>query len=613
MNKDDSRKRITIHMFKRRITLPLRMLAICLAIMFVPVTTGLILYSMYSASIMEKQTFQSMQITVEQAKNNVDYRMQQIQESGMAILTSVYPYLNSVTPADGQLAEYREMTRLLMEYKGRQMISKLRLYVPSSKTYSKQADTFYSLDSLNQIDEALGPSYSSQSGTYWQEPHDITLSYGEQPLTVISCAISVTSESNYNEVVGVLFLDIGVSQFNKMLSSGISKEEYLFLVNSDGKVLSHPDSTKIGQQAFSAENLPDLKNVPVGHTTITDDEGSKKLMVYSKVDTTDWYLVMTVPDNRKFSSGFFSLDTFRLAILLVIVISFVISLNMIQNMVVQSTLLRINNAINELETEGFEPNERRHGPVDIISRKNKPNSLITLEKNANHMVMTIKALLDRQYKNQLAIRDYHMQALQAQINPHFLYNTLDVIKWMIADNKKDSSIWMVNALSRYFQLSISKGRDIVRIKEEIELTKTYLGIMQKRFKNVFTAEFFIDPAVENCLIPKLSLQPIVENALLHGILYTEKPNRILTIRGLPEDGQITISVEDNGHGIDDEKLESIRNGRDASKSYGLANVRERLELFGADADGFEISSKKDVGTCVTLRFPMRNYPENLNE
>ena len=202
-----------------------------------------------------------------------------------------------------------------------------------------------------------------------------------------------------------------------------------------------------------------------------------------------------------------------------------------------------------------------------------------------------------------------MQALQAQINPHFLYNTLDVIKWMIADGERDDSIWMVNALSKYFQLSISKGKDIVRLRDEIGLTRTYLGIMQKRFKNVFEVSIEIEPALEDCLIPKLSLQPLVENALLHGILYCEKPERLLSIRAARLRDDVVLSVEDNGSGIPEETLRSIREGTVVGKNYGISNVRERLELFGAGEDGFSIESTVDVGTCVTLRFPLRRVEE----
>lgn len=604
MNENATKRVISIRLFKNKINLSVRMIVLSLAVMILPITASLVLYSSLSASTMEREIFRNMQVSVEQGKNNLDYRMDQTEESAMAILTTVYPYLNSEATVEEQLDEYREMTRLLNEYKGKYMISKLRLYVSGNKLYSTQNDTFYSLDALYPVAGEAGLPNSAKSGTSWLETHDITMSFGEKPTPVISCQTAVSGYADYEQVVGVIFLDIGIAQINKMLSSGLSDGEFLYLVNSSGIVLSHPDDAEVGQRAFPEDLLPDFKNASTGNATMTLN-GQELLLSYTKLESADWYLVMTVPRSRIFSAGFFSLDMIRLVIMLVIVLSFLASLIMIYKMVVQSTLLRINSAINTLENEGLEPIARKQGTVTLINHKNKPSSLITLEKNANRMVMTIKALLDRQYQNQLAVRDYHMQALQAQINPHFLYNTLDVIKWLIIDNEKDDSIWMVNALSRYFQLSLSGGRDIVRIKEEISLTKTYIGIMQRRFKNVFTAEFNVDQAAEECLIPKLSLQPIIENALLHGILYSEKPDQVLSIRVTREADNIIIIVEDNGNGIDEATLQTIRDGSSTGKSYGLSNVRGRLELFGAGEDGLEISSKKDIGTCVSLKFPAK--------
>ena len=253
-------------------------------------------------------------------------------------------------------------------------------------------------------------------------------------------------------------------------------------------------------------------------------------------------------------------------------------------------------------------------PIEEAPRVNRDDStLLALEQNTNLMASTITQLLESRYEDQLAVRDFQMQALQAQINPHFLYNTLDVIKWMIADGQNEDGIWMINALSRYFQLSLSQGRDIVRVSEEVRLTQTYIGIMQKRFKGVFTATFEVEPETEDCQIPKLSLQPIVENALLHGILYADKPEKTLFLRIMAEDGKMIVEVEDNGNGMDEATRAAIFSGEgESNKGYGLSNVIRRMQLFGAGEDDFIISSRPGVGTCVTIILPMRRA-EDLND
>ncbi len=133
--------------------------------------------------------------------------------------------------------------------------------------------------------------------------------------------------------------------------------------------------------------------------------------------------------------------------------------------------------------------------MDVLSR---------LRNSAGKMAATAQRIVEERYQNRLSISEYQMQALQAQIKPHFLYNTLDVIKWMIADGDIENGVWMVNALSKYLRLSINKGPGTVTLAEEMALTRHYLGIMQRRFKNAFQVEAEIEPEAENCLLQALA-------------------------------------------------------------------------------------------------------------
>ena len=604
---------IDIRLFHQRIHTTKRMVALCLSLLILPMTLSLFIYSLYSASTMEKEIFRNMEVSVLQCKNNIDYRMEQVEESAMSILTTFYPYLNSSTrDYDEQLEEYNELMRLINEYQGKHMITKLRLFVPSSKRYASQRDTFYSLKELYSSIKNSGGTISQLRGINWIEPKTLTVTFGEKPIQVISCEMAVSSAQSYERVVGVLYLDIDVAKFNSVLSMGFDKDETLFLVNSEGVVLAHPDASLMGTQLLTGSALSALNSASKGGTSVVVN-GERVILVSSRLTATNWYLVMTVPHKAVFSQGFFSLDMVRIIIILVIILSFIAALVVTYNIVIESTLIRINSAIELLENGELENLTSDKPPIEIVNRDRHPSSLATLEQNANRMVVTIKALLDLQYQNEIEVRDFQMRALQAQINPHFLYNTLDIIKWMTADGRVKDSIWMVNALSRYFQLSLSNGRDIVRIEEEIELTKTYVGIMIKRFPDTFVFASEIDPDSVNCLIPKLSLQPFVENALLHGILYADKPDRKLSICVVRDDDTISVEISDNGNGIAEDRLRSILDGSIAEKSYGISNVRKRLELFGMHPeDGFEIVSMPGTGTFVTLRFPVR-LPEHETE
>ena len=228
------------------------------------------------------------------------------------------------------------------------------------------------------------------------------------------------------------------------------------------------------------------------------------------------------------------------------------------------------------------------------------NPLHHLEKNTDQMVLTVKELMEERYRDQLAIADSQMKSLQAQIKPHFLYNTLDIIKWMVLDEKNDEAAWMVNSLSKYLRQSINKGPGIIPLREELELSRIYLTIMQKRFDNRFEVSFEVEDAAKDCMIPKLSLQPMLENALLHGLVYCEKPDKELTVRAWVADESLYLEVEDNGNGMTEEQRQSLENGE---AGYGFANVRKRLGLFSKGEAEVHVFSREGMGTCIAVRFP----------
>lgn len=197
-----------------------------------------------------------------------------------------------------------------------------------------------------------------------------------------------------------------------------------------------------------------------------------------------------------------------------------------------------------------------------------------------------------------------MQALQAQIKPHFLYNTLDIIKWMVLGGYYTDSVETINELSQYLRMSISKTTNIVILRDEIELGKAYVKIIQKRFPSKFGFEIDADPDTLDCLLPKFVLQPILENSLTHGLLYCDKSDLLLTIRAWISDGMLNIQIEDNGMGMTAETLQLLKSGSIESKEgYGLKNTRQRLVLFNGSDTEFNVESVESrfgVGTCVTL-------------
>lgn len=231
-----------------------------------------------------------------------------------------------------------------------------------------------------------------------------------------------------------------------------------------------------------------------------------------------------------------------------------------------------------------------------------------LTASIQEMSQKIGMLLENVKMEQERVRSAEFKALQAQINPHFLYNSLDSINWLVRKQNIEKATEMISALTTFFRIGLSKGKDIITVKEELEHIRSYLIIQKIRYENQFEYSLYIDPDTEKYYVPKLMLQPLVENALYHGI----KPcNRkcILMVQVFLREEQIELEVLDNGVGMDAETLEAVyeainHEGINRSNSYGVVNVNDRIRLLAGHEYGLIINSERDVGTSVRIVLPL---------
>lgn len=230
-----------------------------------------------------------------------------------------------------------------------------------------------------------------------------------------------------------------------------------------------------------------------------------------------------------------------------------------------------------------------------------------LSDSLNTMIDKINELLAQVTKEQVRLRKAEFELLQMQINPHFLYNTLDTIIWLAEAGKQKEVVDMVGSLSEFFRTSLNQGKDIIPIREELQHVKSYLKIQQVRYQDILEYEIHMLEELEKYLIPKITIQPIVENALYHGIKNKRGLGHIL-INGRKEKDHFVIQIEDNGIGISEERLAQVRDkiqyrspaGNDI---YGLYNVNERIHLNFGEKFGISIESDYGEGTVVSILLP----------
>jgi two-component system sensor histidine kinase YesM len=268
----------------------------------------------------------------------------------------------------------------------------------------------------------------------------------------------------------------------------------------------------------------------------------------------------------------------------------------------------------------YTPIKKLHDVTTTIT-KNDLQALVTsdnvdeiteLGMSFNIMIGKIKELLDSKIKEQENLKKAELRALQAQINPHFLYNTLDTIIWMAESKKTDQVVKIVTALSNFFRISLSKGMDWITIGEEVDRIKSYLTIQKMRYRDILDFKIEVDKDVAENTILKLILQPLVENALYHGIKNKRRGGTISVRARRKGDDEVLLEVEDDGIGLTPQKLAQLRaeleddSGEIKMESgYGIGNVNNRIRLYYGKQYGISINSEYRTGTCVTLVIPAK--------
>jgi two-component system, sensor histidine kinase YesM len=276
----------------------------------------------------------------------------------------------------------------------------------------------------------------------------------------------------------------------------------------------------------------------------------------------------------------------------------------------------------------YTPIKKLHDITATIT-KNDLQALVTSDNvdeitelglSFNIMIGKIRDLLDSKIKEQENLKKAEMRALQAQINPHFLYNTLDTIIWMAESKKYKQVIEIVSALSKFFRISLSKGRDWITIAEEIEQTRSYLTIQKIRYRDVLDFNIDFDDRVSDNTILKLILQPLVENALYHGIKNKRQGGTIYVRAKMKNENEVLLEVEDNGIGFTGEKLAQLQaeladdSGDIRMESgFGIGNVNKRIQLYYGKQYGLSVRSEYNTGTCVTLVIPAKKDDGTQND
>lgn len=396
---------------------------------------------------------------------------------------------------------------------------------------------------------------------------------------------------NGKKKLGVLLVDLNFSVMNAMFQDiKLGQRGYLFIVDSNGNIVYHPQQQLIYSN-LKQEMIEEV--LSTANDTFTTDEGGKQRIYTVQDSDFGWKIVGVAYVDELVGNQSKVLISLVFLGLACIIVAYTISYYFSR---------RISQPIKQLQAY---MKEVEKGNFDIHVPVSNTIEISRLASSFNMMVGRIKNLMTQIVRNQELKRKSEMNALQAQINPHFLYNTLDSIVWMAESNKSQEVVLMTSALAKLFRTSISKGQELVTIETELEHITSYLKIQKMRYKNKLDYLINISEEIRNYLTIKVILQPIVENAIYHGIKMKRGPG-LITITSQETEKDIILKVEDNGNGMSEETIHLIlqlAEGGYNGRGVGVRNVNERLKLYFGDEYGLSYQSVLGEGTSVSIRFP----------
>jgi two-component system sensor histidine kinase YesM len=569
------------------------------------VVMGIISFSISKSTINDKVTQYSEHLLYQTA-DNLDTRLSIYKDMMMQVLNN-NEIINMLRTLDESAAVSYDVDSLSLTTKLSTIVAinqdvqsisfvSQKHYIKGIYRWSKRTRTEVKPFLLTLDDGSNFRWYSTRYGTYVD-------SLNSQSNYVFSLAKQLYKISDDSPLGIIAVLDIREDVMKELISKAVSNNEDLqsFVIDGRGMLVSYPDSKLIGKsvtEVLGTSGYEQIKNSATGEQRFPlTYKGDSLIVNTKKLHSNEWVVVNVISKAALYQDSNRLLQIFIIIALLCIVFSIlaaVVLANSITNPILK--MIRLMRQVMSGELTVRYKAKSRHDEFDILG------------DNFNYMVTRIDELLKAVYAEQDQKRVAELRALQAQINPHFLYNTLDMIKWTALIQKANNAAEMVSLLSRLLRISLGKPEETVTVEEEIEHVQCYLGIQKFRFNYNIETAFEMDDDVRLLQTPKLILQPIVENAMIHAFADQEVGGRI-TISCCKVPGQgVRFEVADNGKGMDPAFARSLLtepiSGAGKTGGIGLANVDERIKLICGKMYGIEIQSEPGIGTTIRIMLPL---------
>lgn len=465
------------------------------------------------------------------------------------------------------------------------------LYVDDSLVYSKQNLFFFS-DKLLEQNEQYKKWLDSNEMRIWLPPEKMRLPDQQSPIMLISLLRKINSIYGENNTIGIERISMKADDINTIIQkANITQNGVVYIQNSNNQMINTLKGDIFEKLDLGREQLPkrEIKWEQISRN------GKSFLVNSRRFHNSDWTMIAVIPFTEILSLS----NRLGVIILLLLIASIALTCS-VAYLFARSMTKGLSILSKQMENV-------QNGILDNTITSKKKDEIGTLINSFNYLVNRIKHHSKEQYESGKAIKNAELKTLQAQINPHFLYNTLDLINWRALDNNAPQIAEISTALAKFYKISLNKGKDILSIGDEIAHVSAYVKIQNFRFEGSINLSIDIPDDIKSYSILKTVLQPIVENSIMHGIMLTrDGRSKEIKISAVRQDEDIIIYVKDNGAGMTAVQLSSILEEKVNTNlsGYGVWNIHSRLQLCYGNKYGLLYESTQGLGTTVAVRIPL---------
>ena len=568
-------------------------------LIFIPIIVLTVFAAYRSTAIIQEQSMEIARLYLQQTENEMESELYKIAtvSSSVAQTAEVHEVLEKQNTGISFSEEYDDMNELyktIESTRALQNLYQIRLFISDSFTHSRSNYITYPLSSVSDTDwyHQLVEQYQTQTLL----PPSIFQPPLSEPQEVLSVVTLIRSRKNITRILGVVSVDVLKSDLIDILQrNNYAEQSAAYLVDENLNIVCGANSTFPVSEADLAAQLQQMRDT-FGASSGVSTAGNAVYGLSAPIF--DGWRIFTVASMGNLLSPVLDLrDQMILLTVIISIIAFCLS------------YLYARYSTRRIKTLAEQVRRVENGDLSVSCIVDSEDEIGELQNSFNFMVRRISLLVDERYNLGKNLKDMELRALQAQINPHFLYNTLDMIAWKAMASGNQETVDIVVKLARFYRLSLSNGSDFLPLSDEVEHVRLFVELTNLcRSRNVQLITE-VAPNIADYPIMKLILQPIVENSLFHGLY--ELSDRVGVIRLTAEQigSYVQIQIADNGVGIEKSKLAELLAKKERPVvntkrgGYGIGNILERLRIYYDDRFTFQIESAILTGTTVTIRIP----------